>query len=166
MAHPPMDPSTEEASAEQLDRARRPGDASGETFGFVAGEVADEARSGDHLVGYAIEKAEGMYRRVDDGLVRREPEGEIVHVEIAVRQCRRPADSCPASTSPSRVVWHPLLSPYAANGELPGSYTVRVEFPPPSFPRHDETNGRPFLAPCRVELTGVGIPVAATTGES
>jgi hypothetical protein len=52
-------------------------------------EVADmgeEKRAGPYLVGYAIEKAEGMYQPGDNGeLVWHEPEEENLHLEVSVR---------------------------------------------------------------------------------
>lgn len=61
---PPMDPNTSEATAKQLDLARAQGEAYGNALTYMTGTVADdggEQRAGDYLVGYAVEKAEGMY---------------------------------------------------------------------------------------------------------
>lgn len=176
---PPMEPNTDEASVPQLERARAQGEAYGRALQYMVEEVADtggEERSGDYLVAYAIEEAEGMYW-LEDGLVWREPEDENVHIEIAVRDA---ADGRFVPGLDVRVtlidetgkelgiedhslVWHPMLYHYARNWKVPGEgmYTIRVEFDPPRFGRHDEVNGRRFAEPGRVEFEGVRISPAS-----
>ncbi len=57
------------------------------------------------------------------------------------------------------LLWHPYLYHYGANWALPdsGTYTLRVRFAPPSFPRHDRKNGRRFLEGCEVTFDGVKV---------
>jgi hypothetical protein len=45
----------------------------------------DEIESGDYLVGYAMEKAEGMYTPRNGKLEWQEPTDENIHIEISVR---------------------------------------------------------------------------------
>lgn len=85
---PPMDPSSDEASEAQLRLAREQGDAYGRALQMMTEEIAQdggEQRAGDYRIGYAVEKAEGMYELVDGEVQWREPGEENLHVEVAVR---------------------------------------------------------------------------------
>jgi len=173
---PPMDPDSSEATEPQLDRARAQGDAYGEALRYMVEEVAHDGgtkRAGDYVVGYAIEKAEGMYRFDGGELTWQNPDDENVHVEIAVQDASDgrfvPTVSVTATlVSPGGkefgpheqvLVWHPMLYHYARNWVLPedGDYILRVHIEPPTFMRHDEINGRRFTEPVDVEFTGVKI---------
>jgi Fe2+ transport protein len=173
---PPMDPDTDEASPAQLDAARAQGQAYGRAVGLMTMVVADDGRqqrAGDYIVGYAVEKAEGMYEWVEGGLEWRAPERENLHLEITVRDAGDgrfvPAlrvlatlvdpDGDEVGTHEQPMLWHPMLYHYGRNWELPcdGDYTLRVQVDPPRFPRHDEVNGRRFMEPVDVEFTGVHV---------
>ncbi len=174
--YPPMDPDTDEATAEQLDAARAQGEAYGKALDLMANKVADdggEQRAGDYLIGYAIEKAEGMYMFDKGELVWTEPERENLHVEVAVRDggdgrfvpCLDvyatliDADGNEVGTHKQPMLWHPMIYHYGRNWEVPGDgeYTLRVRVDPPTFMRHDEVNGRRFADPVECEFTGVKV---------
>jgi hypothetical protein len=178
--HPPMDPDTDEASAEQLDAARAQGEAYGRALRLMTGKIADdggERRAGDYLIGYAVERAEGMYRWTGDGVEWTEPGDDNCHVEVSVRDagdgrfvpdCRvtvtlGAADGTGIGTHEQPMLWHPMLYHYGRNWRVPGDgrYTLRIRVDPPTFMRHDEVNGRRFLEPVEVEFTDVEI----TTGQ-
>jgi len=85
---PPMDPRTSEASDQQLKLAREQGDAYGRALEHMTTVVADdggEQVQGHYRIGYAIEKAEGMYAWQGGKLIWHAPEDENVHVEVSVR---------------------------------------------------------------------------------
>jgi hypothetical protein len=52
-----------------------------------------------------------------------------------------------------------MMYHYARNWELPGdgTYDLAVEIEPPTFPRHDKTNGRRFAEPVSVRFEGVQV---------
>ena len=173
---PPMDPNTSEATQEQLDHARAEGRAYGESLAYMTGTVAHdggEKRAGDYLVGYAVEEAEGMYEWYDGALLWREPEGENLHLEVAVRDAGDgrfvptlkveatliAPDGTEVGTYEHPLLWHPMLYHYGRNWTVPadGEYTLRVHIDPPTFMRHDEVNGRRFLKPVDIEFTGVKV---------
>ena len=54
-------------------------------------------------------------------------------------------------------VWHPGLHHYGINLEVPGdgTYTIRVHVEPPTFHRHDETNGDRYAESVEVEFEDV-----------
>lgn len=130
---PPMDPNTSEATADQLDYARKQGDAYGAALHYMTGTVAHdggEQQSGHYLIGYAVEKAEGMYEWVDGELVWRDPdEEENLHVEVSVRDASDgrfvPAvrviatltdpDGNDVGTHEQPLLWHPMIYHYGRN---------------------------------------------------
>jgi hypothetical protein len=173
---PPLDPGTSEADKRQLELAEAQGEAYGKALDHMAGDVAKgggERPAGEYLVGYAVEDAEGMYHWTGDGLEWRNPEGENVHLEIAVRDAADgrfvPGVAVQATfVTPGgeelgpyaqELVWHPMLYHYARNWQLPedGLYGLRVHVDPPTFMRHDEVNGRRFTEPVDVEFSDVRI---------
>ncbi|NIP77668.1 MAG: hypothetical protein GWM90_00075, partial [Gemmatimonadetes bacterium] len=164
-----MEPS-DEATEEQLDRARDQGGAYLGALRHMAGDVADgggEKAAGDYVVAFAHEEAEGMYRRQGDRLVWQEPDGNI-HLEISVRDAADnrfvpgldvqltllDADGEEVGTRDMPFLWHPWLHHYGRNWTIPGdgTYTLRVRIEPPAFMRHDETNGRRYADPVQVEF--------------
>jgi hypothetical protein len=174
--NPPMDPDTSEATKAQLERARAQGDAYGKALEYMVQTVAHgggEKQAGEYKVGYAVEDAEGMYHYSDGELAWHNPDGENVHVEVAVRDAADgrfvPGVKVTAElVTPGgetlgpyeqELVWHPMLYHYARNWAVPedGEYTLRVHIEPPTFMRHDEVNGRRFTEPVDVEFTGVKI---------
>ncbi len=173
---PPMDPNTSEATAKQLDLARAQGTAYGNALEHMTGTVADdggEQRAGDYLVGYAIEEAEGMYEWVDGSLVWQEPGDTNLHVEVAVRDAGDgrfvpgvrvlatliDPQGKEVGTHEQPLLWHPMIYHYGRNWTVPvdGEYRLRVRLEPPTFSRHDETNGRRFTEPVEVEFSGVKV---------
>jgi uncharacterized protein involved in high-affinity Fe2+ transport len=52
-----------------------------------------------------------------------------------------------------------MIYHYGRNVSVPsdGAYTLRVHVDPPTFMRHDETNGCRFTAPVDVEFEGVDV---------
>lgn len=179
-ARPPMDPDTDEADQQQLDLARRQGDAYGDAVMHMAEQVAQaggQQRAGDYLVGYAIEEAEGMYAFDDGALSWQEPDSENLHVEVVVRDAGDgrflpgcgvtvtlvDADGVEVGTHEQPLLWHPMLYHYGRNWTVPGdgTYMVRVHISPPRFMRHDEVNGRRFTEDVTVEFTDVTV----TTGQ-
>jgi hypothetical protein len=173
---PPMDPTTDEASPAQLDAARAQGEAYGRALGMMTHLIAEdggEQAAGDYLIGYAVEKAEGMYRWEDGELRWHAPDGENLHLEISVRDAGDgrfvpgltvfgtlvDPDGNEVGTHEHPMLWHPMLYHYGRNWTVPvdGDYTLRVEVPPPRFPRHDDINGRRFEEPVQVEFSGVHV---------
>ncbi len=167
---------SDEGDERGLELGRAQGEALTRTLRHMTDEVAHdgrELRAGEYLVAYAVEEAEGMYMPGADGLDWVEPEGENAHIEVAVRDPADgrlipgltieatvfSADGTELGTKPLPLLWHPYLYHYGANWKLPGSgsYTLRVRFDAPSFPRHDKKNGRRFLKGCEVTFEGVKV---------
>jgi hypothetical protein len=173
---PPMDPRTDEATPEQLKAAREQGAAYGRALELMTESIAadgGETRAGSYLVGYAVEKAEGMYEWRDGQLAWHEPVEENVHVEVSVRDAGDgrflPNARVGATLIDERgdqfgphevpLLWHPMLYHYGRNWTLPhsGEYTLRIHVEPPRFARHDEVNGCRFTEPADVEFSGVRV---------
>jgi hypothetical protein len=172
---PPMEPS-EEATRTGLFFAKAQGAAYGTALKHMTAIVADdggEKRAGEYLIGYAVEKAEGMYLRRDGALHWTEPTNENVHLEVAVRDAADgrflPGVKVTATLSDEKgwtsgpveipFLWHPALYHYGRNLEVPasGAYRLAVEVAPPEFPRHDKVNGRRYLEGAKVEFDKVEI---------
>lgn len=175
---PPMNPDTDEATARQLELARRQGDAYGAAVQHMVGDVAEggaQQQAGDYLIGVAVEEAEGLYVMKNGDLVWQEPEGNL-HVEVAVRDA---ADGrfVPGldvivtifddggnelGTHGHDMVWHPMMYHYAHNWELPGdgTYSMQVDVGAAPFRRHDEVNGRRFAEGVSARFDGIEV----TTG--
>lgn len=173
---PPMDPSTDEADEQQLRLARDQGAAFGRALEHMITEVADDGGEqpvGDYLVGYAVEKAEGMYEWTREGVEWRDPGDANLHVEISVRDrgdgrlvpgvgvtvTLVAPDGEEVGTHDHPLLWHPMIYHYGRNWKLPadGGYTMRVRIEPPRFMRHDEVNGKRFLEPVETEFSGVKV---------
>jgi hypothetical protein len=168
---------SEEATENQLELARRQGNALRSALDVMIGEVADDGQEiehGPYLIGYAIEDAEGMYHRDDDGnLVWQEPGKENIHVEISVRDKAdgrfipyldihaRLIDSEGKDVGLHRqpFVWHPWLYHYGRNWfiENGGDYTLEVRIKAPDFPRHDKKNGKRYSDDVEVTFSAVKI---------
>lgn len=173
---PPMSPDTDEADAQQLSLARQQGEAYGRALEHMTGVVASdggEQEAGEYQIGYAVEEAEGMYEWDAGELRWREPDGENLHLEVSVRDRSDgrfvpgvrvlatliTPDGKEVGTHELPLLWHPMLYHYGRNWTVPadGEYTLRVRVDPPTFMRHDETNGRRFIEPVEVEFTGVKV---------
>jgi hypothetical protein len=168
---------SEEASEKQLELARRQGDVLRSALDVMIGEVADDGQEieyGPYLIGYAIEDAEGMYHRDDDGeLVWQEPDKENIHVEISVRD-KADGRFVPYLDIEARLIdsegndvglhrqpflWHPWLYHYGRNWiiEKGGDYTLEVRIKAPDFPRHDKKNGKRYSEDDEVSFSAVKI---------
>ncbi|PSK64069.1 hypothetical protein B0E53_03974 [Micromonospora sp. MH33] len=138
---PPMRPSNE-ATAQQLQVARAQGDAYGRAIRAMAEEDgANTACSGDFLIAFVNEEAEGIYALDGDHLVWREAaEDANVHLQVAVadagdgRFVPGLSVSLQLSQSGRRVLdtelpflWHPFLHHYGANARVPGGRALRRE---------------------------------------
>lgn len=168
---------SEEVDQKQLDLAQQAGDAYQEALDYMANEVAhtgDKTEVGDYIVGFAQEKAEGMYVLKDEGQFEFvEPDDENCHLEVAVCDAAdgRFAPECTViatltsedgeQVGPTTVplVWHPGLYHYGKNMVVPssGTYTIDVRVEPPAFKRHDEKNGDRYGEPVEVTFEGVDI---------
>lgn len=172
---PPMETS-DEANREQLEMARRQGDAYVEALNHMAQEEADdggEQAAGDYIVAYAVEKAEGMYHLNDGELEWREPQDANCHIEISVRDaadnrfipCLNVQVRVIASNGDDvglhrhRMLWHPWLLHYGRNWRVPsdGEYTLQVNIEAPDFPRHDKKNGKRYADDVEVIFENVTI---------
>jgi uncharacterized protein involved in high-affinity Fe2+ transport len=155
---------SDEATEKEIDMAREQGKALGKALDHMVHEVADDGQEKqvDHyLIAYAIEEAEGMYVRDENGeLVWHEPEAENIHIEVSVRDA---ADGrfIPNLTIQARLIdsqknivgshqqpyiWHPWLYHYGRNWmvEKEGDYTLEIEIKAPDFHRHDKKNGKRY----------------------
>lgn len=180
---PPMDPTSDEASAEQLDLARAQGDAYGAAVRLMTGSVADdgsEQRVGEYLIGYAVERAEGMYEAGTEGLEWRPPGDANLHVEVTVRDgsdgrfvpgvrvlvTLTDPSGIDLGTEELPMVWHPMLLHYGRNWTVPadGVYAMKVRVEPPAFPRHDRVNGRRFTQPAECTFSAVRLNRGSAEG--
>lgn len=173
----PAERPSDEADLSQLDMARREGDAYQRSLTYMAKVVADSGaskRAGDYIVSYAQERAEGMYRRGDDGdLQWVEPTDENCHLEISVSDAGdgrfipylnvtatlTAADGRKIGPFDMPFLWHPGLYHYGRNIEVPGDgrYMLDVHIPAPDFMRHDRTNGRRYAHSINIRFSDVPI---------
>lgn len=174
----PSERPSDEADAQQLKLAQREGDAYHAALRYMVEQVADtgaQQRAGDYIVAFAQERAEGMYHLHGDGDLRwMEPaEGENCHLEISVSDAAdhrfipyltihatlTAQDGQQIGPVEIPFVWHPGLYHYGRNLTVPGdgSYTIRVQFDPPRFMRHDKVNGRRYAEPVDVEFRDVHV---------
>lgn len=167
---------SDEADSRQLKMAREEGAAYQRSLDYMVEEVAHTGAKkvvGDYIVGFAQERAEGMYRPNGEGkLVWCEPADENCHIEISVcdaadhrfiplLEVNAALVSNRQTVGPFAVpfLWHPGLYHYGANIKVPhdGKYTVLVEIAPPQFARHDKINGRRYDKPVHVEFHDIEI---------
>lgn len=170
---------SDEANEKQLALARKQGDALAAALQHMVTEVADDGEEIHHepyLIGYAVERPEGMWHMQESGeLVWREPDEENVHLEVSVRDA---ADGrfVPALNVHARLidsqgndiglhrqpfVWHPWLYHYGRNWIVPqgGDYTLQVRIEAPDFPRHDKKNGQRYAEDVEVTFSSVKIAI-------
>lgn len=168
---------SDEADQNQLDMARAEGDGYQKSLDYMVNEVADTGAkqiAGDYIVGFAQERAEGMYMlKGEDNLEWMEVGDENCHLEISVSDA---ADGrfIPYLTIQATLVaeddqtvgpleipflWHPGLFHYGRNLRVPGDgrYTLRVFIEPPTFMRHDRVNGTRYTKSVEVEFKDVYI---------
>ena len=173
---PPMDPNTDEADEKQLDLARQQGESYRRALEHMANNVAHDGgtqTAGEYLIGYAVEEAEGMYDWEDGELVWHDPDGENLHVEIAVCDASDgrfipcltvtgtlvDPDGNEVGTHEHPMLWHPMLYHYGRNWTVPsdGTYKLHVRVDPPTFMRHDDVNGCRFKEVVEVTFDSVQV---------
>lgn len=173
---PPMDSRSSEADKKQLELARAQGDAYGNALKHMTDVVADdggERLAGHFRIGYAVEKAEGMYEWTGSELEWKDPATENLHVEVAVRDASDgrfvpdvrvtvtliDPDGHEVGTHEQAMMWHPMLWHYGQNWTVPvdGTYRMKVHVEPPTFMRHDEINGIRFTDAVDVEFDNVKV---------
>lgn len=170
---PPNRPS-DEADKNQLELAKAEGEAYVTSLDYMVDEVADSGakkRAGEYVVGFAQERAEGMYHLKNGALEWLEPTTENCHIEIAVLDAADQrfipyldievtvadeADTTVTTFSP-KFLWHPGLYHYGQDIRIPGDgvYSLHVKIAPPTFPRHDKVNGKRYAAPVEVVFENV-----------
>ena len=167
---------SDEGDEKGLELGRAQGEALTRTLRHMTDEIAHDGRevqSGEYLVAYAVEEAEGMYVPKNGELEWSEPSEENAHIEIAIRDaadgrlipCLKveatviDANGNEIGTHEMPLLWHPYLYHYGRNWTLPadGSYTLRVRFDAPTFARHDEKNGKRFLKGAEVTFDNVKV---------
>lgn len=132
-----------------------------------------EKRAGDYIVGYAVERAEGLYHLRNGQLHWDERKEENAHIEVVVRDASDGRfipgltvyatliDSAgnDVGTHQQPFLWHPWLYHYGRNWQVPadGTYTIRLRIEAPEFGRHDKINGQRYGEPVEVEFTDVRI---------
>ena len=154
---------SDEGDRRGLELGRAEGEAFGRILKHMLEDVADGGReiaSGDYLIAYAVEKAEGMYAPKNGGFEWQAPKDENIHIEVAVRDRADGRlvpgldidvtvigeDGKEVGTHRHPLLWHPYLYHYGRNWVVPGdgTYSLRVRFPAPQFHRHDKVNGKRF----------------------
>jgi hypothetical protein len=172
--NPPME-SSKESTSQELQLAKDQGEAYKKALDYMTTQVDEGSvkHAGDYQVGYAIEKAEGMYYPVHGQLEWRDPTDQNAHIEVTVR------DDKDGRFIPGLVVmvtvldergneigtrqlpflWHPWLYHYGLDWKVPGEgkYTLRIHIDVPPFPRHDKKNGQRYAEPVEVEFKNVTI---------
>jgi hypothetical protein len=161
---------SEEGDAKGLRLGRAEGAAYGRTLKHMTGDVAeagDAVRHGDYIIGYAVEKAEGMYMPGRTGRLKwMEPKAANAHIEVSVRDAADgrfiPVLDVTVTVTNSGgkkigkhkepLVWHPYLYHYGRNWRLPGDgrYSLRIQFPAPKFHRHEERQAHEQGRRCHV----------------
>ncbi|MEX6505911.1 iron transporter [Jiella sp. M17.18] len=176
--NPPAKPS-DEADRKQLRMAKEEGAKYLESLEYMANEVADNGgkqHAGDFIVAFAQERAEGMYHLKNGKLEWVEaPKDTNCHMEIAVLDatdhrfvpylditCTLKKDGEPPVEFKPQFLWHPGLYHYGQDLKVPGDgrYDLTVRVAAPTFPRHDEVNGKRYAEPVEVTFEQIGI----TTG--
>jgi hypothetical protein len=136
-------------------------------------QTGGEKAAGNYLVGYAVEKPEGMYVVEGGDLTWREPQDKNIHIEISVRDgadgrfvpaldvelAVYDADDNLVGVHQQPLLWHPWLYHYGRNWKLPGDglYSFHVTIGVPTFPRHDKKNGKRYAEPVSVSFSNVKI---------
>jgi hypothetical protein len=172
---PPMEKS-KAANLNQLELAKSQGDAYVKALKHMVDLVAyrgGEKRAGDYIVAYALEKPEGLYLYQGNQLNWTKPTTENQHIEISLRDAADnrfvygatvyltvlDQDGQEVGRHQQPLLWHPWLPHYGRNWTLPGSgtYDLKVEIEPLTFPRHDKKNGKRYEEPVEVTFEGIDI---------
>jgi uncharacterized protein involved in high-affinity Fe2+ transport len=171
---PSMSPfsASDEATAQQLERARDVGTIVGDELEWVRAHDAaafGEMTAGDYRIGFIVTAPEGWR---DSANQWHEPGGANVHLAVVVRDAAdgREVPGLAVSarlTSDGRSMslpygWHTVLNRYGENVTLPsGTFTLHVDVAPPSYWRHDPTNGDRFTDTVTAEFTNVAVDAGA-----
>lgn len=174
---PPMRVS-EETKRNHLELAKKQGEALKAALDEMTQNIAQrgsEKRAGHYLIGYAVEKPEGMYHVMGNELSWHEPRDENIHIEISVRDggdgrfipaldvrlTVLNAEGEVVGTHQHPFLWHPWLYHYGRNWKLPGSgkYTFQIHIDMPNFHRHDKENGRRFTEPVDIVFKDIEIQI-------
>lgn len=179
-ALPPFEAS-DEATAEQLERARDQGNAVRQELEWVRTHEAAasaEMAVGEYRLAYAITPALPYAEPGADGrLVRHDPAPGEVHLGVVVRDAADgrvvpglavratlvDAGGRTLDTRPLPFGWYPMLHRYGDNLRWPTgvAVTLRVEVAPPTYWRHDSSNGDRFADSVTAEFTNVTVAPAA-----
>jgi len=171
-----MQPS-EEADARQLDLARKEGQAYHQSLDYMARQVAHTGATqvaGDYIVGFAQEKAEGLYHLRGEGQLEWVGPGDAnCHLEISVSDASdqrflpfltihatlTAQDGQRIGPFEMPFLWHPGLYHYGKNLRVPGDgkYDLHMKIDPPTFARHDKQNGRRYARTVEVHFKGIDI---------
>ncbi len=171
---------SEEADRNQLEFAKKEGEAYARSLAYMTDVVAHTGglkSAGDMMVGFAQEKAEGMYMLRDGKLEWVEPaEGENCHIEITaidasdqrfipgldIKLTVIDESGREIGSHSMPFLWHPGLYHYGRNWHLPGDgrYTFVVDIATPGFPRHDKKNGCRYTEPVQVTFENVEVKTA------
>jgi len=173
---PPRDV-TDEASQRGLELAAKAGDAYQQMVEYFIGNVANDGamqQAGDYLVGVAAEEAEPLWHLLGGELQLKEPAaGMNAHLEVVVMDAadHRFVPSLDVSVTLANeageeigtwdlpFLWHPTMYHYGRSVSVAesGDYSLIVGINAPSFPRHDEINGKRYREPVRVRFDDVHI---------
>lgn len=128
-----------------------------------------EQEADDYIITVVSEEAEGTYRLKNGDLEWQVPNERFnTHMEILVRD-KDDKRFIPGLHITAKIFdqndqlveekefplfWHPFLVHYGANFHIPkeGKYTVVVNIPAPTFPRHDEIKGKRYAKDVTVTM--------------
>lgn len=173
----PPSQASDEADQSQLEMAKAEGNAYQKSLDYMVNDVADvggKKRAGDYLVGFAQERAEGMYQLQGEGQLEWAAAGdENCHLEVSVSDATDgrfiPYLTVWATLTPEAgeavgpteipFVWHPGVYHYGKNLKVPGDgrYTLQLRIDPPTFMRHDKVNGERYAETAEVTFEGVQV---------
>jgi len=165
---------TDEASKEGLRLAKEAGEAYRRMVDYFLEKVATAGatqRAGDYLVGVATEEAEPLWYLLGGRLELKEPAaGQNAHLEVVVMDAadHRFVPELTIDVSVARggddvgtfrlpFLWHPTMYHYGHSIHIDeaGEYDLTVSIAPPTFGRHDKTNGRRYAEPISVIFKGI-----------
>jgi hypothetical protein len=171
-----LQPSSE-MKKDEIQLAKQQGEAFQEAIKYMTNQQAhgEEKVAGDYLIGWASEKAEGLYVMRAGQLQWQGPQAENTHLEIAVCNATDgrfvpgltvyatlfDQDGNEIDTHQQPFLWHPWLYHYGRNWRVPneGPYTLRVRVEAADFPRHDKLNGKHFDQPVEVEFPNIKLQI-------
>ncbi len=174
---------SDEGDARGLALGHAEGEAYGRTLKHMLDNVAEgggQMESGDYLIAFAFEEAEGMYAPKGGKLEWQPPGDANIHLEIAVRDKAdgrlipgldieltvTDKDGKEIGSHRMPLLWHPYLYHYGRNWTIPGdgTYSLRVRFRAPQFHRHDKKNGNRFAQGADVTFKDVKLKTGKDDG--